>query len=61
MNEKMTPKERVFSVFRGESFDRIPVINPTSVASIDSMEATGAFFPDAHVDADKWLPGGGRT
>jgi len=53
MKEKMTPKERVISAFRGESFDRIPVINPTSIATIESMEITGAYFPYVHTDADK--------
>jgi MtaA/CmuA family methyltransferase len=53
MKEKMTPKERVISAFKGGGFDRIPVINPTSIATSDSMEATGAFFPYVHTDADK--------
>jgi uroporphyrinogen-III decarboxylase len=53
MKEKMTPKERVISAFKGDGFDRIPVINPTSIATSDSMEATGAFFPYVHTDADR--------
>lgn len=49
----MTPKERVMIALEGETPDRIPVINPTSVATVESMEVTGAYFPDVHLDAGK--------
>ncbi len=52
-SEYMKPLERVMAVFHGEKPDRTPVINPTSVATVDSMKATGAFFPDVHNDAKK--------
>lgn len=51
--EQMTPKERVIAVFNGESYDRIPVISPTSIATVDSMEVTKAFFPHVHTNAEK--------
>jgi len=49
----MTPKERVIAVFKGQSYDMTPVINPTSIATVESMEATGAYFPHVHTNADK--------
>lgn len=51
--EYMTSKERVMAVFEGREPDRTPVITPTSVASVDSMIATGAEFPDVHLNAEK--------
>jgi len=53
IKKQMIPKERVMAVFNGESFDRIPVINPTSIATVESMKLTGAYFPHVHTDADK--------
>ncbi len=52
-NEYMTPKERVMAVFRGEEYDRIPVINPTSLATVECMEISGARFPEVHTDTEK--------
>lgn len=51
--ETMTSRERVMAVFEGKKPDRTPVITPTSVASVDSMDAIGVFFPDVHNDAQK--------
>ncbi len=51
--EYMNSRERVMAVFSGETPDRTPVINPTSVATVDSMMATGACFPDVHNDPVK--------
>ena len=50
---KMTAKERVLATFNREPTDRVAVITPTSVATVDSMQATGAAFPDVHTDAEK--------
>jgi [methyl-Co(III) methanol-specific corrinoid protein]:coenzyme M methyltransferase len=33
--------------------DAVPVGSPTSVATVDQMEITGAFFPHAHLDGEK--------
>jgi MtaA/CmuA family methyltransferase len=53
MSAAMTPRERVLAVLHGREADRVPVINPTSVATVESMNATGAYFPHAHVSAEK--------
>ena len=50
---QMTSKERVMAAFAQEPVDRAPVINPTSVITMDSMNAVGMKFPDVHLDADK--------
>lgn len=49
----MTARERFMRALNRERVDRIPVGNPTSVATVESMEACGAFFPDVHLDAEK--------
>jgi MtaA/CmuA family methyltransferase len=47
--EWMTPKRRFLSGLFGGRVDRIPVGNPSSIATVEQMEATGAFFPEAHL------------
>ena len=49
----MTAKQRVTAAFARQPTDRLPVISPTSVATVESMEAVGATFPQAHTDANK--------
>ncbi len=34
-------------------FDVYPAINPTSVATVEAMKLSGAFFPEAHTDVRK--------
>ncbi|MCK9524171.1 MAG: methyltransferase [Proteobacteria bacterium] len=46
----MTSKERVFAAITGKEFDVFPAITPTSVATIDAMKASKAFFPQAHTN-----------
>jgi len=49
-----TPKRRFLSgLFGGRKIDRISVANPTSIISVELMERTGVFFPDAHLDPKK--------
>jgi [methyl-Co(III) methanol-specific corrinoid protein]:coenzyme M methyltransferase len=49
-----TPKRRFLSgLFGGRKEDRIAVANPTSIVSVELMEKTGVFFPDAHLDPKK--------
>ncbi len=50
---KMTSKRRFLSGILGGRVDRPPVASVTSVANIEQMEMTGAFFPDAHLDGEK--------
>lgn len=49
----MTSKERVFAAINGLDFDVYPAVNPTSVATIDAMKISGAYFPFAHTDPIK--------
>lgn len=51
VGEQMTGCERVLAAIQGRDFDRLPVINPTSVATVESMVAVQSFFPKAHYDA----------
>lgn len=53
ISNEMTGRERVIAALKGKDVDRIPVINPTSVATLDSMNKSQAFFPKAHYDANK--------
>ncbi|OGP90361.1 MAG: hypothetical protein A2156_00190 [Deltaproteobacteria bacterium RBG_16_48_10] len=49
-----TPKRRFLSgLFGGRKGDRISVASPTSIVSVELMEKTGAFFPEAHLDPAK--------
>jgi len=49
----MTSKRRFLAGILGGRVDRTPVGSPTSVATVDQMHLTGAFFPDAHLDSAK--------
>jgi [methyl-Co(III) methanol-specific corrinoid protein]:coenzyme M methyltransferase len=49
----MTPKRRFLSGLLGGRTDRPPVGSVTSVADVEQMEITGAFFPDVHLDGAK--------
>jgi [methyl-Co(III) methanol-specific corrinoid protein]:coenzyme M methyltransferase len=54
MAQSLSPKRRFLSaLFGGRKEDRPPVGNPTSIISIELMEKTGIFFPQAHLDARK--------
>lgn len=47
----LSSKERVMAALAGEEPDYWPAITPTSVATVESMIATKAYFPAAHLDA----------
>jgi len=49
----MTPRARFLAALRGEPVDQPSVGNPTSIATLDLMEATGCGFPEAHTDAQR--------
>ncbi|MFQ5710813.1 MAG: MtaA/CmuA family methyltransferase [Candidatus Geothermarchaeales archaeon] len=53
VDEWMSPKRRFISGMLGGRVDRPPVGSATSVATIEQMERTGAFFPEAHYDKEK--------
>lgn len=51
----MNSYERVVSILRGRfrDVDRIPCVNTASVATIDFMRATNAYWPEAHKNPEK--------
>jgi [methyl-Co(III) methanol-specific corrinoid protein]:coenzyme M methyltransferase len=44
----MTSRQRVLAALRGQPVDRTPVVNPTSVATVELMDLVDAPFPDAN-------------
>jgi [methyl-Co(III) methanol-specific corrinoid protein]:coenzyme M methyltransferase len=44
----MTSRERVLAALRGEPVDRTPLVNPTSIATVELMDLVEAPFPDAN-------------
>ncbi len=44
----MTGRQRILHALGRRPVDRAPVCNPTSVATVDLMDLTGAPFPEAH-------------
>lgn len=49
----MNPKERFIRCLKGQEVDRFPVINPTSVATIESASGLNINLCDVHLDPDK--------
>jgi [methyl-Co(III) methanol-specific corrinoid protein]:coenzyme M methyltransferase len=50
-DQKISPKRRFLSaLFGGRKGERPPVGNPTSIVTLELMEKTGIFFPQAHLD-----------
>ena len=48
-----TPKERLYRALRKQPVDRMPAVCFTQTATVEQMEACGAFWPEAHADATK--------
>jgi MtaA/CmuA family methyltransferase len=48
--EGMLPGRRFLHALLGGNPDRVPAGNVVSVATVDQMRLTGAWFPDAHFD-----------
>lgn len=46
----MTSKERVIAAFESREYDRIPLVNPTSLANIDCMRIAKAYYPYVHTN-----------
>lgn len=44
----MTSRERVLAALRREPVDRTPLVNPTSMATVELMDLVDAPFPDAN-------------
>jgi len=53
MTPELKPMERINLILQRKETDRAAYINPVSAATVDSMRATGAFFPEAHTNPDK--------
>jgi [methyl-Co(III) methanol-specific corrinoid protein]:coenzyme M methyltransferase len=49
----MTPKRRFLAGVLGGRVDRTPLGSVTSVADVEQMQLTGAYFPDVHLDGEK--------
>ncbi|MDK2834030.1 MAG: [methyl-Co(III) methylamine-specific corrinoid protein]:coenzyme methyltransferase [Methanolobus sp.] len=47
------PKERLARALRGQPVDRMPAISVTQTGTVEQMEASGAFWPEANEDAQK--------
>jgi [methyl-Co(III) methylamine-specific corrinoid protein]:coenzyme M methyltransferase len=50
---KYTPKERLYRALRKQPVDRMPAVCFTQTGTVEQMEACGAFWPEAHADAEK--------
>ena len=59
----MTSRERVLAALRREPVDRTPLVNPTSVATVELMDLVDAPFPDANREPELMarLAATGRT
>ncbi len=55
----ITPRDRVLGALRGEKTDRIPVSCVTQLGLVETMDITGARWPEAHHDATKMAALGG--
>ncbi len=51
--KQLSPKERLKATLSLQEVDRIPVAQPLQTGTVELMESCGAFWPDAHRDADK--------
>ncbi|MBM4237334.1 MAG: methylcobamide--CoM methyltransferase, partial [Euryarchaeota archaeon] len=49
----MNSKERFEAALRLEAKDRVPVACPLQTGTVALMEASGAYWPDAHLDPEK--------
>jgi MtaA/CmuA family methyltransferase len=49
---EMTSRQRFLAALFDKPVDRTPVACPTSVATVELMEATGGFFPEAHTNGE---------
>ena len=48
----MTPRERILTALKRQPTDIPAVGNAVSIATMDLMEATGCYFPEAHTNAE---------
>lgn len=50
---KLTLKERFEKALKGENLDKVPVCSVTQTGTVELMEMTGAYWPQANYDAEK--------
>ena len=50
---RWTPKKRVLSAIAGDRVDRVPVTSVSQTGTYEQMERTGAWWPEAHLNAEK--------
>ena len=50
---ELTPKERLYRALRKQQVDRMPAVCFTQTATVEQMEACGAYWPEAHEDPEK--------
>lgn len=48
----LTPRQRVLNALNGEEVDIAPVANPNSIVTREMQELVGAYFPEAHRNAE---------
>ena len=48
----MTSRERVLNALHGREVDIAPVANPNSIITREMQDKVGAYFPDAHHNAE---------
>ena len=49
---ELTPRQRVLNALNGEEVDIVPVANPNSIVTREMQDLVGAYFPEAHHNAD---------
>ena len=49
----MTSRERVLAAFRGEEYDVMPVVSPTSLANLECMKYSKSYFPRANLNPER--------
>lgn len=50
---ELTLKERFEKALKGEALDLVPVCSVTQTGTVELMEMTGAYWPEANYDAEK--------
>ena len=49
---ELTPRQRVLNALNGEEVDVAPVANPNSIVTREMEDLVGAYFPEAHHNAE---------
>lgn len=49
---ELTQKERLLNILNGKDVDRVPVLSVTQTGTLDLMKISGAYWPEAHRNAN---------